>query len=507
MSKKKTEFTYLQMPLPEGIGGKRSVRVDWSGLNKRHIIDTGELSREENISTQNAPYLTPSAKRKKVFADISLEKPIKLCGFDDFLLCLCEVDGRVGAVRINKDGTYIKESFPTEDNYADDFESARSIVAMNVFEGENALTGRYIKKLIVFPDKVTMDFDGKDLNCAIIPDEEMPDIRYATVHLSRLYGVAGSGKGEPDRICVSGFNDYTNWNVDTDDDFSEAHAWVSAAQSDVRASGAFTGITTYLNSVVAFKNDYMHEIVGSSNPFRINDVFSEGAISNDSITEVDGALFFVSDDAVKVYTGGNPRIMSYKLGIDKFKYAASGEDGHGQLYLYCEDENDKKHLFVYNTLVGEWAEEAIDERVISFARNKTGFYMMSESGIYRIDTKDYEGQKWLAETDIGLGKSVDIKHISKVQLLCDIDAGSSLKVSLVYDEGSGGEREEVIFERKNSSKKIRAAIRIVPRKTAHWGARLRIEGVGYACIYQAEITVTSGGELYKTLESEWKDDV
>ena len=509
MAKKQSNaLTYLQMPLPEGVGGKRSVRVDWSGLNKIHMIDTGELSREENISTLKAPYLTPSALRRREFSDIPIENPIKLSGFDDFLLVICKVGDGVGAVRINRDGTYIKESFPKEDKYAGDFDTPRCVVAMNVYEGNNALFGRYIKKLIVFPDKVTIDFDDKDLNTAIIPDVQMPDIRYATVHLSRLYGVSGSGKGEPDRVCVSGFNDYTNWNVDTDDDFSEAHAWVSAAQSNVRASGAFTGITTYLHSVVAFKNDYMHEITGTSNPFKISDVFSEGAVSNDTIAQVDGTLFFVSDDAVKVYTGGNPRVMSYKLGMNKFKNAAADGDARGQYYLYCEDEKGEKHIFVYNTVFMQWSEEKADERVISFAKNKNGFYMMTKSGIFRVDTNDYEGQKWLAETDITLGRSVDIKHISKLQLLCDINAGSSLRVSLIYDPGSRDESEEVIFERKNASgNTIRAAVRVVPRKTGHYGAKLRLEGEGYSCIYQAEMTSVSGGELYKTLESEWNDDV
>lgn len=40
----KNELTYLQMPLPEGAKDKTSVRVNWSGLNKRYDIDTGELA-------------------------------------------------------------------------------------------------------------------------------------------------------------------------------------------------------------------------------------------------------------------------------------------------------------------------------------------------------------------------------------------------------------------------------------------------------------------------------
>lgn len=518
-SKNKGQLSYLQMPLPSGQRDTTSTRVNWSGLNRAQKLDTGELSLEENISTTEAPYLTPSPKRREmsVLGKPAVPAPIGLWGFSDFLLLLYGDEGRVWAVKLKGEGAGAPELLPDEikvkkttftNDYADDFLTLRSVVAMNLYEG-GAIDGSYTKKLLLFPEKISMDFDGKSLAPALITDVIMPNIRYATVHLSRLYGVMGPAKGkEPDRICVSGYNNYANWDVDTDGDYSEAHAWISAAQSNIRATGAFTGITTYLNSVVAFKKDYMHEVVGSSNPFRINDVFSEGAVDNRTIVEVDGILFFVSEDAVKVYTGGNPRVMSYKLGIDRFNNAVAGTDGR-KYYLYAEDAAGKKHLFAYDTLVMQWAEETVDERVLSFAKNDVGLYMLTkddeEQGhIYRVDTDDYFGQRWKAETDLTLGRTVDIKHIRKVQLLADLAPGSSLRASLIYNEGSRGEREEVIFERGNGSEReIRTAIRVVPRLTAHWGAKLRLEGEGFCRIYQAEISVKGGGELFTTLEQEW----
>lgn len=517
--KEKGQLSYLQLPLPSGQRDATETRVNWSGLNRAQGIDTGELSLEENISTTEAPYLTPSPKRREISAlgKAAVPSPIGLWGFGGFLLLLYGDGGRVWAVKLRGENAGEPEQLPSEitvkkttfkNDYVDDFSTVRSVVAMNLYEG-GAIDGSYTKKLLLFPEKISMDFEGDTLAPAIIPDAIMPNIRYATVHLSRLYGVAAPSKDkEPDRICVSGYNNYANWDVDTDADFSEAHAWISAAQSNIKATGAFTGITTYLNSVVAFKKDYMHEVIGSSNPFRINDVFSEGAVDNRTVVEVDGTLFFVSEDAVKVYTGGNPRVMSYKLGLGRFYNPVAGTDGR-KYYLYAEDADGEKHLFVYDTLVMQWAEEKITERVISFAKNEVGLYMLTKDfggggHLYRVDTGDYLGQSWRAETDLTLGRTVDIKHIRKVQLLCDIAPGSSLRASLILGEGSRDERGEVIFERTNSSEReIRTAIRVVPRQTAHWGAKLRLSGEGFCRVYQAEISLKGGGELFTTLEQEW----
>ena len=58
--KKEKELTYLQVPLPEAGKAYRMVKRSWSGLNYRQTVDTGLLSQETNISTEEAPYLVPS---------------------------------------------------------------------------------------------------------------------------------------------------------------------------------------------------------------------------------------------------------------------------------------------------------------------------------------------------------------------------------------------------------------------------------------------------------------
>ena len=65
--KKENELTYLQMPLPQGGKPGKMTKLDWSGLNYRNTKDTGEISKELNISTHFAPFLSPSEVKKCVF--------------------------------------------------------------------------------------------------------------------------------------------------------------------------------------------------------------------------------------------------------------------------------------------------------------------------------------------------------------------------------------------------------------------------------------------------------
>jgi len=492
------------MPLPSPAKEKRVVKVNWSGLNKTQILDTGELSLEENISTLEAPYLTPSPEPRwlKSYGNAT---PISMFGFDNFLIVIYKSGGTVYIDHItNIDtgaGTVLKTG--TLSSSADQ----RCVLMFNVFNG-NPLDGTYDKKLVIFPDKMSMDFvpPGSSFNPAII--EYMPNIRFATVYLSRIFGVgAGTNSDRPDRFFVSGFNDYSNWNLDTATEYNPSNAWVSAAQSNVKATGEFTGITTYLNSVVAFKRDYMHEVTGNQNPFRVNDIFAEGALDNRNIMEVDGNLIFVSDDAVKIYTGGNPRIISYKLGVGRFSNTVAGNDGR-RYYLYCKDEKGYPHLFVYDTLIMQWSEEVVRDEIVAFAKNSIGFYMLTANcTIYRVDSNNYyqpdtwvayNNYPWAAETDISAGHTIDIKHIQKVQILADIAPGATVNAYLLKDgEKYNPSVHNPIYSYTNTEgaqKKI--VIRVVPRNTAHWGNKLRVSGVGFCRVYQAEITLKGGGELF-----------
>ena len=316
--------------------------------------------------------------------------------------------------------------------------------------------------------------------------------------MSRLFGVSD------DTVYASGFNDYTNWNLDTVEEYNESNAWMSKTQSNTKADGNFTGIINYQGHVVCFKRDYMHEIYNTKNPFRIVDVYAEGTIDNRSIQDVDGKLIFVSDDNVKIYTGSNPRIIGHNLNMSKYTYAVSGTDNRNY-YLYCEND-DERHLYVYDTYTELWSEQTVSGKVINFAHNNNGMYMLWETsnskGIISYIKPDYYSDSWSFETDLITNRTVDIKHIKKLQMLVEADADASITVYILYDyetfSGLSPEKqaERLVYESVANTEPRRLPIRVKPRKTANYGFKLHIEGSGYVKLYELEIFVESGGDLY-----------
>jgi hypothetical protein len=320
----------------------------------------------------------------------------------------------------------------------------------------------------------------------------MPDLKYATVHLSRVFGV------DDDRVYASGYNDYTNWNLDTIDEYNEANAWCSPSQANTKAGGTFTGITTFQNHVICFKRDFMHEIYNTKNPFRLQDIYAEGAIDNRTIQDVDGKLIFVSDDDVKIYTGSNPRIIGFNLNMPKYAYAVSGTDNRNY-YLYCEENSGKTHLYVYDTYTELWSEQTVPDRVLSFAHNKSGMYMLCNNGsIYRMSSG--YADDWSFETDLVTNKTVNIKHIKKLQMLVEVAKNANLRVYILYDDeifdsmSPEEKAKKLVFDSNGKTGKF--PIRVKPRNTANYGFKLHVEGKKYVKLYELEIFVEAGGDLY-----------
>ena len=542
MAKKEKTLSYLQVPLPDGRKYYKMTKKSWGGLNYRQTVDTGALSMERNISTLEAPYLVPSQKPAECLT--SYAHPIGVFGFDDFLLVIYR-DGASICVdyAVYKSGEYTVYTGVLQDGGAtEEDEYPRCVVQFNVYDTPtDPISGTYKKKLLIFPDKKSMDFviteDGFSVDSMSVlvkeytneeepylpPDTAshnyyyrnthgsdvyrwvddasdpensgwkvsippaMPGIKYAAVQQSRLFGV------DDDRVYVSGYNDYTNWNLDTVGEYNESNAWCSPAQSNTKAGGVFTGIVNYQGHVVCFKRDFMHEIYGTKNPFRIADIFAEGAVDHRTIQEVDGRLIFVSGDDVKVYTGSNPRIIGYCLGISEYKNAVSGTDGRCY-YLYCEDENDKKRFFLYDTFTDYWSERETDSTVLGFAHTKSGMFMLCEDGtVYGLDTGEY-GHAWSFETDLIISDTVNIKHVKKVQMLADVAKGASLKVYLLRDgEKFDADTSLLVYKSVGNGRKT---VRVKLRQSAGYGIKLHFEGYGYVRLYELEMFFESGGTLY-----------
>lgn len=350
-----------------------------------------------------------------------------------------------------------------------------------------------------FYDRSGNELDGYDIAKNLETNGvSIPDMDYVTTFCGRLFGADGG------KVYASGYNDYANWKLDTAEESRDSNAWVSATQSNTKAGGDITAITQYNGHVIVFKKDFMHEVYNTKNPFRITDIFEVGTIDSRTVCEVDGRLFFVSEKSVNTYTGGNPVNIGYNLGIDVFKYAVAGTDDR-HYFLYCDDDTPEmrnRHLFVYDTLCNEWSERLIDKRVINFAHNTQGMFMLCDDGlIYKLDTEDYN-HEWSFETDLitrqssskSSATSMNIKHIRKVQMMVDLADGANLKVYALYDGEPFNKDMNPIYD--SNGKTGRLIVRVKLRKSAHYGVKIHVEGYGYAKLYDLELFMQQGGDLY-----------
>lgn len=318
-----------------------------------------------------------------------------------------------------------------------------------------------------------------------------PTLKDVTVFQSRLFGI------DDGKIYASGFNDYANWNLDTASNSSSANAWVSVLNANPQADGNLTAITTYQDRVIVFRENYMYEIRNTKNPFRVIDIFNEGCISSGAVAVAGGMLLFANKHGVRMYTGAAPKDIGYVLNIGRIDYASAGSDGI-KFYLYCETDKKSHNLFIYDTSIGQWSEAEIDRRILCFANNNNGMYALTDDNkIYKLNSNSYD-HDWAAETDFYTGGTIDIKHIQKIQLFADVDPGSTIRIHLLYDNEIFDEHtSHCVYEFTNNSPDTqKIPVRVIPRKTASYGYKIRISGYGYSKVYQMEVTMTEGGEMF-----------
>lgn len=487
-SSKKDTIPYLGSYVPDSERKYRSIQWSFGGLDRREHVDSGMFTDMMNMSVAEIPALVPHSVPS--FVTGSYTNPISLFASGDFLLVIYRDGGAIRADYIKGANTYrgtIKASGATA---AD--EVPRSIVQFNVYTTPNdPLSGTFNRKILIFPDKVSINYDiSANFTPANLdaPTYPIPKLRYVTVFGSRLFGV------DDDRIYASGFNDYTNWNLDTAEESLASNAWVTTAQSNTKADGAFTGITTYDGHVVCFKKDYTHQVNNTKNPFRVADIFQSGSIDNRTIHDVNGKLIYVSHDNVHMFTGGYPKNIGDALNISDYSGAVCG--GYEDTYYLYHDGR----IYTFDTISGLWGCMRCDSPVLNFASNNNGFYALHKDGtVKKYITNTYE--KWYAETDLMALGLVDIRRIKKLSLMCDIANGARVKVYLLkeYEEFDESTSQLVLDSIGNSGHgppRGNRLLRGLVRMASAYAHRLYITGSGYVKIYSSEIQYSYGGDLY-----------
>lgn len=334
-------------------------------------------------------------------------------------------------------------------------------------------------------------------------DESLsPEFQHITVWNSRLFGMKDSVV-----VCSSAGTPF-DWTLDSPESeldsygltiggYDESHAWYSTTQANTKASGDVTAITSYDGHPVIFKDDYMHQIYGTYNPFRIQDIVAVGCVSARSICELDSVLYFASKDGIYRYSGGYPKRISDALNRPDYGSGVVCGGYDGVLYMYNPDIS-KNLIYTHCPANGMWSAiknpHGADE-VLIFAVNDDGLYSVgADKKIFKYPKSNENGgtSKWSFKTNCILNSSAEDKRIHSVSVVAQ---GDDINIKITSDSAYKGDLGNYVEIKKDSLygiDKLRALI----RKSDSLFHRLKGSGEGSIRIHRIDVTYSYSGKRY-----------
>lgn len=427
----------MQLPKVKVIPQKTEYQtIGFKGLNRMPVTDSGELAAMTNISSKYSPCLYPRESREVIK---TLTNGTALFAANGKL---CWVDGT---------------------NFYYDGVSKGTVT-----EGPKSIA-EYFGTILIFPDKkfynyVTNTF-GNIQNC--------PDIKYVCVHNNRAFGVGGNG------FYASKLGDPLVWNQFSIPILSE-DSW----QVNTGEEGDFTGIKVVQNHVVATKEGYLYELYGSKPAnFSLQKIVDVGCIDSKSIVEIDGVMYFLSQDGFRAYAGAFPKPISINLN-ENYVSCTAGTDGRR---YYASLYNGKEYnLYVYDTYTGYWYRED-NLHVVDFIQYNDSLCALSENFVYKFNSGN-EQVTWSFEmefTENYMGKKIN----SNIKVTAELDTRSSF--SIYYSTDDGEYRLARTCEYMSGYKLI--TVDITPERCDKF--KLKIAGIGNVKIYELLRVISFGSAI------------
>jgi hypothetical protein len=311
---------------------------------------------------------------------------------------------------------------------------------------------------------------------------DMPASHFLAVHRNRLY-TANTGN---QNLNISALRKY--------DDFSTAGD-AATIVVETRDGGGCTGLVQYRDHIIFFKATAMLELFGTNPNNWQMQVASEqiGCISHRSIVEVDGILYFLSNEGVRAYGGGSdPELISYNVqdyidDMDRTRRAAAGTDGR-RYYISLPVSNDGNVLLVYDTLTKTWMAED-DTAIIAFTNlNNILYGLDSEGQIHKmVDTDGEEEISWYAVLKpFSFDRVSGKKTFKNVYVTFSMPTGSSMKLYGTESAEGGTYTELYTYTAGTNIQNVKTMIPLTTGYNCDW-LKLKLSGTGACTIHKMEI--------------------
>ena len=284
-------------------------------------------------------------------------------------------------------------------------------------------------------------------------ERKVPDMDFICESENRLWGCSSSKQ----TIYASALGDPCNFNV-FENLSTDSYAIAVGSEGD------FTGCCKLASSVLFWKENLLHKMLGSyPAEYQMYQYNVEGLRKgcSKSLQVINETLFYMGLHGVFAFTGGTPTLVSPNFGERSFSDAVAGIDGDSY-YLSCKDTSNAWHLFVYEFRNNLWVHEDNVE-CVDFARiGKDLYFLDSDGDVWLAATgSDDANMEWMAQftpfyevtsTRNKNGATVERKRYSKIVLRLELPVKSYVVVSVKRDDEPWQEVGQVIGTRNNTAR-------------------------------------------------------
>lgn len=445
--------------------------TNWNGLVA--VIGTDLYYKGEKVELPEGVEMTAGAKQfaavntklviwpDKVYLDMSTEpSSVKPLGAK-----LTATGATVAVEEVTKDGKVSMNTtitFTTDKNLKTLFNPGDGVELAGF---ENEANNRSLIIKTVKAKKITVDsgaFENETRSGTVTMERKIPEMDFVCESGNRLWGVSNADK----TIYSSSLGDPTNFyvfqGISTD-----------SYALPVASAGDFTGCCKLSSSVLFWKEQTLHKVLGSYPAEYVMYTYDmEGvrAGCEKSLTIINDALFYVGLHGVFTYAGGTPADISAVFGEHLLTEAVGGTDGE-KYYLSCLDDGEEV-LYVFSPNNGVWLRED-SFRATDITRDGEDVYLLRKDGsVWLADSRAPDPQvDWSLEYKPYFETIEGRKRVSRLLVRLEMPLGAWLRVEVSTDDEPWKEAGLIKGPRADT-----VPLQIQPRRGDQYKVRLRGHG-------------------------------
>lgn len=252
----------------------------------------------------------------------------------------------------------------------------------------------------------------------------VPDLEYICECDNRIWGTCGQ------TIYSSALGDPRNFFV-YDGVGTDSYA------VSVGTEGPFTGCIAFGQSVMFFKEDCCHKILGSLPSEYYMSTYTIPGLqegSERSLTVVNEVLYYKGRNGVYAMTGSAPVLISHAFGNRKYSNASAGSDGE-RYYISMQGEDSEWNLFAYDIRRGIWLKE--DDTQADYFTFHDGILYFIDRNRVIMTGQDFEEEgkpDWIASFAPITEQTMGRKCYSRILMRMELEEGSWVNVLISCDK-------------------------------------------------------------------------